>query len=39
MRQAIYQGIDLTRNRRQHAEALADPLPKARPDKRQKEDN
>lgn len=36
MRQAIYQGIDLTRNRRMHAEATANPLPhvkQGRPDR------
>lgn len=38
MRQAIYQGIDLTRNRRMHAEALANPLPKAKPQRPAKGD-
>lgn len=36
MRQAIYQGIDLARNRRMHDMAVADPLPKAKIEKRQK---
>ncbi|MDE6551395.1 MAG: 4-hydroxythreonine-4-phosphate dehydrogenase PdxA [Muribaculaceae bacterium] len=36
MRQAIYQGIDLTRNRMMHAEATADPLPKMKQERRQK---
>ena len=37
MRQAIYQGIDLTRNRHMHAEAIANPLPKMKTDRRQKQ--
>lgn len=36
MRQAIYQGIDLTRNRARHAEAIEDPLPKMKQERRQK---
>ena len=36
LRQAIYQGIDLTRNRLMHEEALADPLPKLKVERRQK---
>lgn len=36
MRQAIYQGIDLTRNRRMHEEAVANPLPKIKMERRQK---
>ncbi len=36
MREAIYQGIDLARNRRMHAEATADPLPKMKQERRQK---
>ena len=41
MRQAIYQGIDLTRNRNSHLEAVANPLPKMKVERRQKqsEDN
>lgn len=37
MRQAIYKGIDLARNRRMHREATANPLPKAKIDRRQKQ--
>ena len=37
MRQAIYQGIDLTRNRHMHSEATADPLPKMKMERRQKQ--
>lgn len=37
MRQAIYQGIDLTRNRRCHAEATANPLPHLKIERRQKQ--
>ena len=36
MRQAIYQGIDLTRNRARHAEATANPLQKMKQERRQK---
>lgn len=36
MRQAIYQGIDLTRNREMHKEATANPMPKLKIEKRQK---
>lgn len=36
MRQAIYQGIDLTRNRFSHQQCIANPLPKARQERRQK---
>lgn len=36
MRQAIYQGIDLTRNRAMHKEASANPMPKMKQEKRQK---
>lgn len=36
MRQAIYQGIDLTRNRRMHAEATANPLPHIKQERRTK---
>lgn len=36
MRQAIYQGIDLIRNRSMHREATADPLPKMKQERRQK---
>ncbi len=36
MRQAIYQGIDLTRNRERHLEATANPMPKMKQDRRQK---
>ncbi len=36
MRQAIYQGIDLTRNRAMHREATADPMPRVKQEKRQK---
>lgn len=36
MRQAIYQGIDLVRNRRTHDMASANPLPKTRIDKKSK---
>lgn len=39
MRQAIYQGIDLTRNRAMHREATADPMPRLKQDKRQKSAN
>lgn len=39
MRQAIYQGIDLTRNRRRHAEATANPLPHLKIERRQKNDD
>jgi 4-hydroxythreonine-4-phosphate dehydrogenase len=37
MRQAIYQGIDLTRNRALHKEATADPMPRIKQDKKQKQ--
>lgn len=37
MRQAIYQGIDLTRNRNLHLEAVANPLPKMKVERRQKQ--
>lgn len=37
MRQAIYQGIDLTRNRRRHAEATANPLPHLKIERSQKQ--
>lgn len=36
LRQAIYQGIDLTRNRRMTAEATANPLPHIKQERRQK---
>ncbi|MDE6379006.1 MAG: 4-hydroxythreonine-4-phosphate dehydrogenase PdxA [Muribaculaceae bacterium] len=36
MRQAIYQGIDLSRNRAAHLEAIANPLPKVKQERRQK---
>lgn len=36
MRQAIYQGIDLTRNREMHREATADPMPRIKQDRKQK---
>ena len=36
MRQAIYQGIDLTRNRAMHSEATADPMPRMKQERRQK---
>ena len=36
MRQAIYQGIDLVRNRARHDVATADPLPKMKQERRQK---
>ena len=36
MRQAIYQGIDLTRNRVMHQEATANPMPRLKQEKRQK---
>lgn len=36
MRQAIYQGIDLTRNREMHRIATANPMPKLKQEKRQK---
>lgn len=36
MRQAIYQGIDLTRNRAMHMQATADPMPRVKQEKRQK---
>ncbi len=38
MRQAIYQGIDLVRNRRMHAEATANPLPHIQQERCQKTD-
>lgn len=38
MRQAIYQGIDLTRNRRRNQEAARNPLPKVKQERRQKND-
>lgn len=38
MRQAIYQGIDLVRNREMHLEAIASPLPKMRSERRQKQE-
>ncbi len=37
MRQAIYQGIDLTRNRASHLEATANPMPKMKQERRQKQ--
>lgn len=36
MRQAIYQGIDLTRNRARHLQATANPMPKMKQERRQK---
>ena len=36
MRQAIYQGISLTRNREMHREASANPMPKVKQERRQK---
>ena len=36
MRQAIYQGIDLTRNREIHREATANPMPRLKQDRKQK---
>ena len=36
MRQAIYHGIDLTRNRRMHAEAISNPLPRVKSERRAK---
>lgn len=36
MRQAIYQGIDLARNRAHHLEATSNPLPKMKQERRQK---
>lgn len=39
MRQAIYQGIDLVRNRASYEEATANPMPKARVERRQKGDS
>lgn len=36
MRQAIYQGIDLTRNRAMHREATANPMPRVKQERRQK---
>lgn len=37
MRQAIYQGIDLTRNRAMHCEATSNPMPKMKQERRQKQ--
>lgn len=37
MRQAIYQGIDLARNRAHHRKAVANPLPKMKHERRQKQ--
>lgn len=39
MRQAIYQGMDLVRNREQDREATAHPLPKVKQERRAKEDS
>ncbi len=39
MRQAIYQGIDLTRNREMHSEATANPMPRVKQERRQKAGN
>ena len=36
MRQAIYQGIDLVRNRRAHAEATANPMPRMKQERHQR---
>lgn len=36
MRQAIYQGIDLTRNREMHREATANPMPRVKQERKQK---
>lgn len=36
MRQAIYQGLDLTRNREMHREATANPMPRMKQERRQK---
>lgn len=36
MRQAIYQGIDLTRNRAMHQSAVSDPLPRMKQERRQR---
>lgn len=36
MRQAIYQGIDLTRNREMHKEATSNPMPRVKQERRQK---
>ncbi len=36
MRQAIYQGIDLTRNREVHKDATANPMPRIKQERRQK---
>lgn len=36
MRQAIYQGIDLTRNRAAHLQAISNPLPRMKQERRQK---
>lgn len=35
MRQAIYQGIDLVRNRRDHERATSNPLPRMKPERKQ----
>ncbi len=39
MRQAIYQGIDLTRNRELHREATANPMPRVKQERKQKPDS
>lgn len=39
MRQAIYKAIDLVRNRREHMHAVANPLPKMKQDRRQKQNS
>lgn len=39
MRQAIYKAIDLARNRREHMHAVANPLPKMKQDRRQKQNS
>ena len=39
MRQAIYQGIDLARNRRMHQEATANPMPRVKIERRQRQND
>lgn len=39
MRQAIYKGIDIARNRRDHMMAIADPLPKMKTERKQKQNS
>lgn len=39
MRQAIYQGLDIVRNRRMHAEATANPMPRMKQERRQRSDD